>query len=332
MVKVREWLKLFRTPTSPVTVLSVEVFFLLAGGTFLSLFNLGLVLWATLIHLLGAAHNSLMDTSRGFDQENPHMKKQPLVAGSLEMNTVNSVINWLMIFAVLLGVLIVWYSPGNQLYAVIYLLVYAVSGHAYNDGLNKSTILSFLPYTLSFASLCAFSFYLGATSGTTLFWLSLAYMILAQFFIVGWEFYVKDITLEKERNLLRALKVKAEKGKFKSSVAGRLFGYGLKIAAVIVLFLTGLISITASVTGVATLIILVLVIVFAILLIENREYNYQRDMIYIALSDLASVFLLPVVLVTVIGGIEVMSMISYAVIWFIIFNELTWSSLVKSEY
>jgi hypothetical protein len=44
------------------------------------------------------------------------------------------------------------------------------------------------------------------------------------------------------------------------------------------------------------------------------------------------VFLLPVVLVAVIGGIEVMAMISYAIIWFIIFNELTWSSLVISEY
>nr|MDO8097661.1 UbiA family prenyltransferase [Candidatus Njordarchaeota archaeon] len=332
MVKVREWLKLFRAPTSPMTVLSVEVFFLLAGGSFLSLFNLGLVLWATLVHWLGAAHNSLTDTSRGFDQENPHMKKQPLVAGSLELNTVHNVINWLMIFALLLGVLIVWYSAGNQLYAVIYLLLFAVGGHAYNDGLNKSTVLSFIPYTLSFASLCAFSYYLVATSATPLFWLSLAYVILTQIFIVGWEFYLKDITLERERNLLRTLKVKVEKGKFKSSVAGRLFGYGLKIASVTVLFVTGLISITANVTGVSTLIILVLVIVFAILMIENREYDYKRDMIYIAASDLASLFLLPVVLAAVIGGIEVMSMISYAVIWFVIFNEVTWASLISSEY
>jgi hypothetical protein len=332
MVKVREWLKLFRAPTSPMTVLSVELFFLIAGGSFISLFNLGLVLWATLVHWLGAAHNTLMDTSRGFDQENPHMKKQPLVAGTLDLNTVHNVTHWLTIVALLLGILIIWYSPGNQMYAAIYLLVYAVAGHAYNDGLNKSTVLSFIPYTLSYASLCAFSYYVFALSATTLFFLSLAYMILTLMFTAGWEIPLKDITLEKERNLLRKLKVKVEKGKFKSSIAGRLFGYVLKIASVVVLFLTGLISITASVTGVSTLIVLVLVIVFAILMIENREHNYERDIIYIALSDLSSAFLLPVVLVAVIGGIEVMSMISYAIIWFIIFNELTWSSLVKSEY
>jgi hypothetical protein len=336
MVKVREWFKLFRVPTSPMTVLSVEVFFLIAGGTFLSLFNLGLVLWATLVHWLGAAHNSLMDTSRGFDQQNPHMKKQPLVAGTLDLNITHNVVHWLTIASVLLGVLIVWYSPGNRPYALIYLLLFAVGGHAYNDGLNKSSVLSFLAYTLSIVSLSAFGYYIYATAATDLFFLAVTYMVLTQIFIAGWEFHLKDITLEKERNLLRALNVKVEKGKFKSSIQGRLFGYLLKIAAVTVLFLTGYISIAATVTGVATLIILVLVIVFAILMIENRDYNYDRDMIFITISDLASMFLLPVVLITAglpsLGSVEVMSMISYALIWYIVFNEVTWTSLIGSEY
>jgi hypothetical protein len=248
------------------------------------------------------------------------------------LNTVHNVIHWLTIVAVLLGVSIVWYSAGNQLYAMIYLLLYVVFGHAFNDGLDKSTSLSFIPYTLSLTSLCAFSYYIGATASTNLFFLALAYMILSLVFISGWEFYLKDICLDKEKNFLRNLGVKVDKGKFKSSISGRLFGYILKVASVAVLFLTGWISIQATVSGVTTLIILVLMLVFAILMIENRDYNYDRDMIFIAVSDLATMFLLPVVLVSVIGSVEVMSLISYAIIWYIVFNEVTWATLIGSEY
>jgi hypothetical protein len=338
MVRVRDWLRVFRTSTSPLTVVCVEVFYLIAGGPFLSLFNLLLILWAILLHFMAYGHNALMDTARGLDQENPHMKKQPLTSGSLGLNNAHNVINWLMLIAILVGLLIVLSSPGQQVLALTFLVVYIVSGHAYNDGLDKATVLSFIPATLSFTSLCAASYFLYATSASQLFILALVYIILTQLFMIGWEGYLKDVTFGKEPNLLRSLGVKVEKSRFNINMKGRIFGYGLRIAAIVVMFIIGSTVLVLTVNVVSQLIaftsiaVFAIVAVFSMLLIEGRDYSYDRDLIYVVVEDFASIALLLLVLVQQIGAIPVISMISFAIIWFIIFNEISWSSLIKTAF
>lgn len=70
-------------------------------------------------------------------------------------------------------------------------------------------------------------------------------------------------------------------------------------------------------------------VVFAGRQIETRDYNYNRDILFTLFEDFASVLLLPVVIVGGlggIGGIAVISMVIYTIVWYILFNLLTWSS------
>jgi 4-hydroxybenzoate polyprenyltransferase len=319
-----------------MTVLLVEVFFLIGGGSFLSWYNVWLVLWATLVHWVTFGHNTLMDTARGYDKENPRRKHDPLVSGEIQLDEAHNYVNWLLIFAAFAGLVLILTSPGQQIIALSFMILFIVAGHTYNDGLNKSSVLAFIPYTLAYGSLCSASYFLYATPITEprLFILSLIYIIFTLIFQVGWEIYLKDITNEKEPNLLRVMKVKVEKGKFKCSFRARLFAYGVKIGVFVPLFLTTFVNIQATVEGVSALVLLVITVVFAVLQIESRDYNYNRDIMFILIEDFASILLLPVVIVGAIGpqgGIAVISMVVYTAVWYILFNMLTWSSPYKPK-
>jgi hypothetical protein len=329
MVNLVDWLKLFRSNTAPMTVLRVEFFYLISGAPFLSFFNGAVVLWATLLHWLAFGHNTLMDTARGFDKENPHRKHDPLVSGALQLDTAHNVVHWLEILGALAGVLLIGVSSGNQVAALSFLILYAIAGHAYNDGLDRSTIWGFIPYTLSYTSLCTASYFLFATTITPYFDLAIIYIILVEIFELGWENPLKDITVDKERNFLRRLGVKVDKGKFKCSMKGRIFAYVIKIGSFIPLFLTLLIKITLDVVGIMVLSLLMLDVVFAVLLVERTEYNHQRDLNFSLVVDLSSLLLLPLVFVSVIGALAAASMIVYAIVWFIMFNYFMWESIYE---
>jgi hypothetical protein len=331
MVNLKDWLKLFRSNTAPMTVLRVEFFYLIAGAPFLSLFNGAVVLWATLLHWLAFGHNTLMDTARGFDKENPHRKHDPLVTGSLQLDQAHNVVHWLEILATIAGVSLIAVSSGSQVAALSFFILYAIGGHAYNDGLDRSTILGFIPYTLSYTSLCAASYFLHATIISPLFLLAIIYIILVEIFENAWETPQKDITVDKERNFLRTLGVKVDKGKFKCSMKGRLFAYVIKIGSFVPLFLTGLINITLSVVGISILCLLMLDVVFVVLLVERTEYNHQRDINFSLVVDLSSLLVLPLVFVEVIGPAAAASMIIYGIAWFIIFNYFLWESIYEPK-
>jgi hypothetical protein len=331
MVNLKDWLKLFRSNTAPMTVLRVEFFYLLSGAPFLSFFNGAVVLWATLLHWLAFGHNTLMDTSRGFDKENPHRKHDPLVTGSLQLDNAHNVVHWLEILATLAGVSLIAVSSGQQVAALSFLILYAIGGHAYNDGLDKSTILGFIPYTLSSTSLCAAVYFLHATTMDNFFLAAIIYIILVEIFELAWENSLKDITVDKERNFLRTIGVKVEKSKLKCSMKGRLFAYAIKIGSFVPLFLTGLINITLSVVGISILSLLMLNMVFAVLLVESREYNHQRDLNFSLVVDMSSLLVLPLVFVEVITPAAAASMIIYAIAWFILFNYFLWESIYEPK-
>jgi hypothetical protein len=326
-----DWLRLFRVNKAPMTLLLVEVFFLIGGGSFLSWYNVWLVLWATLVHFVTFGHNTVMDTSRGYDKENPHRKHDPLVSGKIQLDEAHNYVNWLLIFAAFAGLVLILTSPGLQIAALSFMILFIVAGHTYSDGLDKSSLLAFIPYTLAYGALCSASYFLYATAVTDprLYILSLIYIVFTLLFQVGWEIYLKDMTIEKEPNLLRALKCKVEKGRFKCSFRARLFGYLVKIGVFVPLFLTGFVNIQATPQGVAALILLVITVVFAVLEIEYRDYDYDRFVIFILIEDFASLLLLPVVIVDAlgaIGGIAVLSMVIYTIVWYVLFNMLTWGS------
>jgi hypothetical protein len=240
----------------------------------------------------------------------------------------------LEILAIFAAVLLVSVSSGNRVAALSFLVIFVIAGHAYNDGLDRSTIWGFVPYTLSYSSLCTAFYFLGTTAITPYFDLAIIYIVLVELFESGWEIPLKDITVDKERNLLRTLGVKVEKSKFKCTMKGRLFAYGTKLGSYIILyilFLTGLITIALNVIGISILSLLMLNVVFAVLLVERTDYDHQRDLNFSLVVDISSLLLLPLVFIELIGPAAVSSMIIYAIAWFIIFNYYLWKSIYEPK-
>lgn len=154
---VHDWLRLFRAQTAPATVYSLVVPYLMAGGrdpaTTVALFFLGHVL-----HYASFGHNSLMDFLMNFDTYDPNKKHHPLVASRIDSIRASWVIHGLL-FTSLLGLGIIAHLHGSTL-ALLALMMYAVWGYAYNNGLDHLTKHSWLPISLCFAFLPLYGYFL----------------------------------------------------------------------------------------------------------------------------------------------------------------------------
>lgn len=325
---VKKWLQLFRAHTSPSTVLAVEVFFLLGGGSFLSWYNLVIVLWATLLHWFGFGHNSLMDYARGIDTKDPNKKHHPLVDGRIDVNSGYKVINWGLFITMILGLAIILLSPGNQIYVLGGMLVYIVCGHVYNDGLDHATVWSFFPLSLSYTALCWSMYFISSTAITETFLFALGYLFLVELFEILWEGNLKDIANPAEVNLLRSIGVKVDKGKLRIPIRAAALACGVRLLSLALLFATGYIDIKLSITGLTTLVLMMTVVIMMIFLVMPRAYDHTSDLRNSALEEIGAIFLLPVVLAPVIGDIEVFVLLVYAFLWFVIFNRFVWKTLI----
>ena len=76
MGKLKEYLKIFRAHTSPVTVLTVSVYYYLAGGELYSWVSVALILLGIYLHWCGFGHNSVMDYY--YDILDPHKQHFPI--------------------------------------------------------------------------------------------------------------------------------------------------------------------------------------------------------------------------------------------------------------
>ena len=198
---VRDWLRLFRAQTAPATVFSIVVPYLLANGDIVNL--LWLVPLAILIHFASFGHNSLMDY--WYDIADPNKRHHPLVTKTISYRRANQVINLLMVvLGIIASMVALKISPRPHI-ALLFLLMYIVWGHAYNDGLDKNWVHSWLPISACFASLALYGYYLGPETNATLALILYVWAFLAVFYQIAVEGNLKDLWNPKdEGNLLKS--------------------------------------------------------------------------------------------------------------------------------
>ena len=192
---MRKYFILFRAQTAPATVFTILIPFLLAGGD-LSLVPL-IFLFGTILHFASFGHNSVMDY--WYDIKDPNKQHHPLERGEIKLHEAHQLIHTLLIIATILLIILTLYSR-FPVYAFISLLLYIVFGHAYNDGLDKNTILSFLPISLCFTSLTAYGWFLGNGAINEFFVFLLLWAFLTIFYQIAWEGNLKDLYNPSELN------------------------------------------------------------------------------------------------------------------------------------
>jgi 1,4-dihydroxy-2-naphthoate octaprenyltransferase len=161
--KVRDWLQVFRAQTAPATVIMVLTSYLLGGGNLFTVEGLSLGILALLFHWFTFGHNSLMDTVAGHDLRDKQKAHHALVRGAISLESAHKVIHTGLFILTLIAIWLALKGDGNPSLALAWFAIFITAGHAYNDGLSKTTIWSFAPITICFTAFSLYGFYISAT-------------------------------------------------------------------------------------------------------------------------------------------------------------------------
>ena len=198
---MRDWLQLFRAQTAPATVFAIMIPYFAGGGrdpiVAVLLFGLGHIL-----HYASFGHNSLMDYLMDFDKADPNKQHHPLPAGRISEVKASWVIHVLLFVSLAgLGAIAVWL---DRPIALLMLMMYAVWGYAYNNGLDHLSENSWIPISLAFAFLPLYGYLLAGNSWriAALFW---SWGFLTTFYQIDWEGNLKDLwnPMDRAANKLR---------------------------------------------------------------------------------------------------------------------------------
>jgi len=205
MEKIKNWLRIFRAQTAPLTVVTVMAAYL--NGEWKPLDALILLVFLVLIHWFSYGHNSLMDTALGYDQRDDNKQHHPLVNGIISLTNGHVMIHiGIVMITVLVSLFSIMISTQPTL-TITLLLLWTVLGQAYNDGLSKESILG--PYMISLMSVCMV-WWGWSLSHSTIDLVGILYGIyifLLIMFQISWDGSLKDLTQPEKSNILIKLGV-----------------------------------------------------------------------------------------------------------------------------
>ena len=341
-MRIKPWLQVFRAHTAPVTILTLFVYFTIAGGSLISIEFLLMLVAAIAMHYLGFGHNSLMDYTAGYDKIDPYKTHFPLVKGEIKLKKAHNVIHSLMMLSALYIVYITLSFGKSPDKALAFFALALAFGHAYNDGLGKTSVLKFIP--LSLYAVCAgcWAYFFVANTANTLFYLVTAYMLIVYIYQIGYEGELKDINSFAEDNLLRKIGVKvfgikvADKY-FINSTAGLVLSFTLTALKIIFLMCIGIPYLVdeanpVEIIAVAlTIIMMFFIVKFSMLLTFDREYNHDEDLRNMAVVEVFSAFAIVSVLIPYAGLIESLLIMLFSIAYFILFNRYLWGTTIKPK-
>lgn len=319
------WLRVFRAQTAAAVFMLVLIPYLTAGGPLYSWKTLILALWSILAHHMAFGHNTVMDTLMGWDIMDQNKLHHPLVANFIKKETALKVVSFGIFFTTLIAILLVGYSDGNRFYAMAFLSLFLIGGMIYNSGISKISIWDVIPISICFTSLSLFSYFLVAEEFNELIILIAFYIILLQWFEIGVEGEIKEIELKNEINLLTKLGTKFDGNSFNMGKS-IVYPWGLKLAGLAV---GGYIvyKYTYELTTIVLFALFAfLAIYFCFQLTKKRIWNRKKALRDMALEEIVTIFLLPVVLIPIIGVTEVMIILAFAILYFIGMNSLLWKT------
>jgi len=314
-------LALFRAHTSPASQLSLSVPYLLGGGD--PLVGVFLFLLGVPVHWASFGHNSVMDY--WYDVRDPNKRHHPLVSGVIKRE---DALNVVVSMQVVLAVVMVFVAFAlSAVYALAALVLYIVFGHAYNDGMGKTTRFSFVPISLCFTSLAAYSYLLARP--LDLFGLVLlAWAFLAIFYQIAFEGNIKDVWVEGGL-LLRPWLVQRDGKWFLKRHVGLFFA--LVRGLVSTMLLVFLAMAVAGPVGWVLLAVFTAVEIYLVLSIyrvvcgEGLDLgNRGRLLAFFGAAEAVEFFR-----VTSLLGVYGVPLIVASIVWFILFNRVLWGTMLS---
>jgi 4-hydroxybenzoate polyprenyltransferase len=322
---IKDWLRIFRAQTAAAVLMIILVPYLVGGGDFFSWYTLILAIWSIMVHHVSFGHNTIMDTLMGWDKKDVHKTHHPLISSKIKKETALKVISIGVFFTTLIGIYLVYKSPGNQFLAMSFFSLFIIGGMIYNSGISKASRWDVLPISLSFTSLSLFSYFLVAQDFNLLIILVALYIIFLQWFEIGVEGEIKEIEIEDEVNMLKLLGTKCD---------GKTFDMGISIIYPWILKLIGL-SIAGYIiykftyeplTIVLFAIFGIMAIYFCYELTKKRKWDRKKAVRDMALEEVMTIFLLPLILIPLVGLLEVVIILVVTIFYFVGMNSLLWET------
>lgn len=316
-MKFRDWLQFFRAQTAPATILLILTPYL-TNATLFSLATVVIFFFALLIHWVSFGHNSLMDTAMGYDLKDPSKSHHPLVSGRITLPIAHNVIHWgfcgLAVFAILLSLV---FSP-NPLYAVIAIFLWWVFGYAYNSGLSKESLVSFLPISICFTAMGAWGWFLSHNSLNTVGWLLLAYFFMTILFQISWSGHLKEMELKERSNILVKMGAKVENGRF---TPGYSMVYGAVIKFINVPILGGFLLFENFNVSRLVWLGFIIVMVAHYQLVKPRLYVRAKELRAMSMMEILTIYApIPLVL----PWLEATILMLFGVAYFWVMNKFLW--------
>jgi len=324
MGKLVEYLKIFRAHTSPVTVLTLVVYYYLAGGEIWSATTLAIVLLGIYLHWCGFGHNSVMDYH--YDINDPHKKHFPLVRGTIKYEEAKAVINWMMMLGALVVVAFTLFVAENKILALASLVLYIQMGHSYNDGLDKVTIWKWVPEALCYMFLASWAYFLASKDISTIYWLSMLYMFLVIMYEIYWEGELKEIKFGDEVNILRHFGSRVEDDILYIPKWLQATSYLINIAKLIIGAL--IIHLTSSLAGLIIFAVGAVIVMHYVRKMTKspRIYDHDKELEYMGNAEAFGLlfFTLGIMAKDATTFAFGLVMFAFSLGWYLLFNKIQW--------
>lgn len=310
--------------TAPATILLILTPYLTARSLF-TIEALALAVYTLLAHYFSFGHNSLMDTYGGWDLKDPAKKNHPLVAGRISMTLGHNIIHWGLALLTLIGTLItLQYSP-TPAAAMFSLLMWVSWGHAYNDGLDKESVLAFIPISLCITSAGAWGWLLSHETLDLNGTLYLAYTFTVILFQIAYSGCLKELAIAERSNILIKLGAKIEKKNgalyFHPSKA-RIFGWfvkGLNLLFAYTLLWQNYNPVRLAVTVIFS----TLIIARLHQLTKPRPYIRDRELLSMSIMEILSIYL---ALWLLLDPLTAIILETFGIAYFFGVNKLIWAA------
>jgi len=318
-MRLRDWLRLFRAQTGPATILLILVPYL-ANAKLFSLETFVISLFALYTHWISFGHNSLMDTAMGYDLADPSKSHHPLVAERISMPAAHNVIHWGLCVSAVLAILISLNFSPTPILALISIFLWFVFGYAYNSGLSKECLFSFLPISICFSAMGAWGWFLSHNFLDKLGWLLLAYFFTTILFQTSLSGHLKELELGERSNILVKMGAKIEHGYF---LPGKATFYGLCIKLVNIPIL-GSLMLSENITPSRAIWLALITMLSCYLLAKlvlPRRYVREKELRNMSLMEILTIFTpIPLLLPWLEAGLLML----FGVIYFWGMNKLLW--------
>jgi len=330
MSKIRDYMRIARLQTAPATLLLLMISYLVGGGTLFSITGLLLCVFAIFTHGTTFAHNSFIDTLSGYDVKDPAKITHPLVKGTVSINEATKVINIGLFFVTVIAVIFVLLLNGNHAWALVCLVFFITCGHWYNDNFSKISIWKFIPITICFTSLSFFGFYLASKHMNSLMLCVGVYFALTLLFQISYSGELKNCFQTNETNLLRRLGANIKDGFF-YPYHGFFYGWAVKTVNVVVGGYIVYRFTPHPISVVMFLFFAVLMLYFCHRLTRPRKWDRDKSLKDMSLEEVGTIYMIPAVLLPVIGYIEGVSLMLFGIIYFVILNKINWGTTLRPQ-